>query len=133
MSRSVLLCDDEVHILRAAEFKLKRAGLDVRCACDGQEAWEMMQADCPDVLVTDYQMPRMDGMQLAELVHTTPATSHVPVLMLTAKGFELSSEELYTKCGVKAIVCKPFSPRKLLEQVESILQEREAVACGEGP
>lgn len=134
MSRSVLLCDDEVHILRAAEFKLKRAGFDVRCAYDGQEAWEMIQADCPDALVTDYQMPRMDGMQLAELVHTTPATSHLPVVMLTAKGFELSHEELNAKCGVAAVVSKPFSPRKLLEQVESILHEREEIVCGgDGP
>ena len=132
MSRSVLLCDDEVHILRAAEFKLKRAGFDVRCAADGQEAWEMIQADCPDALVTDYQMPRMDGMKLAELVHATPATSHLPVIMLTAKGFELSHEEMNEKYGIAAIVSKPFSPRKLLEQVESILHQGQQVACGGG-
>ena len=132
MSYKILLCDDEVHILRAAEFKLKRAGLDVRCACDGQEAWEMIQTDCPDAVVTDCQMPRMNGIQLAELVHTTPTTSHLPVIMLTAKGFELSHEELNAKYGITSVVAKPFSPRKLLERVESILQEREGIACGGG-
>jgi len=127
MSRTVLLCDDEVHILRAAEFKLKRAGFEVRCAADGQEAWEMIQADCPDLLITDCQMPRMNGIELAERVHTDPTTRGLPVIMLTAKGFELSEDELRDKCGVLAMVSKPFSPRLLLEQVEGILQERAAV------
>ena len=127
MSRSVLLCDDEVHILRAAEFKLKRAGFEVRCAADGQEAWEMIQEDCPNVLVTDCQMPRMTGIELAGLVHTTPSTSHLPVIMLTAKGLELSEQEMQDKYGVLAVVSKPFSPRTLLERVESIVQERTTV------
>ncbi|MEX2558449.1 MAG: response regulator, partial [Pirellulales bacterium] len=57
MSKRVLLCDDEIHILRAAELKVRRSGYDVRIARDGQEAWEMIQTDLPDVLVTDVQMP----------------------------------------------------------------------------
>jgi len=128
MPSSVLLCDDEVHILRAAEFKLKRAGFEVRCAADGQEAWEMIQEDCPHILVTDCQMPRMTGIELAELVHTNPTTSHLPVIMLTAKGLELSEQELNDKYGVLAVVSKPFSPRQLLERVESVTQEQAAVS-----
>ncbi len=127
MSRSVLLCDDEVHILRAAEFKLKRAGFEVRCAADGQEAWEMIQEDCPDVLVTDCQMPRMTGIELAELVHTNPTTSHLPVIMLTAKGLELSEQEMNDQYSVLAVVSKPFSPRMLLERVENAVEERAVV------
>ena len=127
MSRSVLLCDDEVHILRAAEFKLKRAGFEVRGAADGQEAWEMIQEDCPDVLVTDCQMPRMTGIELAELVHTNPTTSHLPVIMLTAKGLELSEQEMNDQYSVLAVVSKPFSPRMLLERVENAVEERAVV------
>lgn len=128
MSRSVLLCDDEVHILRAAEFKMKRAGFHVRCACDGQEAWEMIQEDCPDVLVTDHQMPRMNGIELADKVYSNPTTSHLPVIMLTAKGLELSEQELNDKYGILEIVSKPFSPRQLLERVESVAQGQAAVS-----
>ncbi|KKK62978.1 hypothetical protein LCGC14_2998950, partial [marine sediment metagenome] len=61
MSKRVLLCDDEIHILRAAEFKLKRAGYEVQTAGDGQEGWEAIEAQKPDILITDCQMPRLGG------------------------------------------------------------------------
>jgi len=60
----ILLVDDELHILRAAEFKLKRFGFDVVCAFDGEEAWDAI-CDCrPDLVVTDLQMPRLSGVGL---------------------------------------------------------------------
>ncbi len=58
----VLLCDDELHILRAAEFKLSRAGYEVQCAGDGQEGWEAIQRRKPDILVTDLQMPQHERL-----------------------------------------------------------------------
>jgi len=126
MQRRILLCDDELHILRAAEFKFKRAGFDVRCANDGQEAWEMIQGDAPDVLITDCQMPRMDGITLAKMVAQTPATAGIPVLMLTAKGFELSQSEVCAKYNVRGVMSKPFSPRELVNKVEELLEKTPA-------
>src|SRR6478752_4659806 len=90
----ILMCDDEVHILRAAEFKLKRAGYEVRTCFDGQEAWEAIQADLPDLLITDYQMPRLDGLQLITRCRTTEATMALPIVLLTAKGMELDQPTL---------------------------------------
>ena len=126
MPKRVLLCDDEIHILRAAEFKLKRAGYDVQIAGDGQEAWELIEAQVPDMLITDCQMPRLDGFGLTRRVRSNPATRELPVLMLTAKGFELSSDELAEKWNVIGVLAKPFSPRELLQQVEAVLQEQPA-------
>jgi len=117
---SVLLCDDEVHILRAAEFKIARAGFDVRCAFDGQEAWEAICRQRPDILITDFQMPRLNGLELIARVRDNPATTDLPVIVLTAKGFEVSPQELAEKMGVLAVLGKPFSPRELLRLVESI-------------
>lgn len=131
MTAKILLCDDEVHILRAAEFKLTRAGLDVRCATDGEQAWEVIQNDPPDLLITDLQMPRMDGLQLIEKIRQQPRLEALPIIVLTAKGFELSSEQLADRWGVLAVVGKPFSPRELLRLVEPIAKEsalRQAVA-----
>ncbi|HWB11117.1 MAG TPA: response regulator [Pirellulales bacterium] len=119
MSVKILLCDDEVHIVRAAEFKLARAGYDVRCAADGQEAWEIIQQDPPDLLITDLQMPRLGGLQLIERLRQRPDTNGLPVIVLTAKGFELKPQELAERWGVLAVVGKPFSPRELLHLVES--------------
>lgn len=128
MGERVLLCDDEVHIRRAAEFRLKRAGFDVHVAGDGQEAWELIEEQAPDILVTDYQMPRLDGLQLTQRVRQNPDLEHLPILMLTAKGFEISHEELAQKWNVRAVIAKPFSPRELLRTVQSILEENRAQA-----
>ncbi len=121
MDKRVLLCDDEIHILRAAEFKLKRAGYDVRIAGDGQEGWEMIGESLPDIVITDCQMPRLDGLGLVRRIREDPATRHLPILMLTAKGYELNSNELLSQWNVAALIAKPFSPRELLEIVNRTL------------
>jgi DNA-binding response OmpR family regulator len=121
MTKKVLLCDDEIHILRAAELKVSRAGYDVRIARDGQEAWEMIEQDPPDVLVTDVQMPRMDGFELSRRIRDCEATRHLPILMLTAKGFELEQQELKERWGILDILAKPFSPRELVRRIDEIV------------
>jgi two-component system alkaline phosphatase synthesis response regulator PhoP len=133
MKNKVLLCDDEKHILRAAEIKLTRAGYQVECADDGQEAWEAIQRSVPDILVTDLQMPRMDGLELCRRLRENPNTRHLPILMLTAKGFEQSHREMVNQCEVIAIICKPFSPRELAQTVERVLNGTYgAAACPSG-
>ena len=78
-------------------------------------------ANPPDILVTDLQMPRMDGLELSRRVRETPATAHLPILMLTAKGFEMAHLEMAEKCGVLAVLPKPFSPRELVRYIDTIL------------
>src|SRR5688572_17488063 len=118
MTKRILLCDDELHILRAAEFKFKRAGYEVVLATDGQEGWEKIQQARPDIVVTDCQMPRLSGLGLAERIRSTPALAGLPMIMLSAKGFELSPEELRTSYGIRCLMAKPFSPRELFARVE---------------
>ncbi|MEA1950946.1 MAG: response regulator [Planctomycetota bacterium] len=125
MSKRVLLCDDEIQIIRAAEFKIKRAGYDVTIAADGQEGWEMIQQQRPDIVVTDCQMPRLDGLGLVKKIRTNAETADMPVLMLTAKGYELDQEYLYETLGIAELIPKPFSPRELLKSVEQTLQNQE--------
>jgi two-component system, OmpR family, alkaline phosphatase synthesis response regulator PhoP len=121
MTKRLLLCDDEIHILRAAQFKLARAGFQVRTASDGEEGWEAIVREKPDMVVTDYQMPRLDGFGLVRRIRECPDTADLPVLMLTAKGFELSHDELAQRWGVRAVMAKPFSPRELLQTVQTVL------------
>lgn len=125
MAKRILLCDDEQHILRAAEFKFKRAGYEVVCASDGQEGWEQIEACRPDIVVTDCQMPRLSGLGLAERICQTPETADLPVIMLSAKGFELSLEELRQQYGIRCLMAKPFSPRELFARVEAVLEGKE--------
>ena len=127
MRKRILLCDDEIHILRAAEFKFKRAGYEVVLASDGEEGWEQIQQQLPNIVVTDCQMPRLSGLRLAERIKNDPATCHLPVIMLSGKGFELSQSEISDRCGIRALIGKPFSPRELFLQVESLLAGGEVV------
>jgi two-component system, OmpR family, alkaline phosphatase synthesis response regulator PhoP len=122
MPHRILLCDDEIHILRAAEFKMKRAGHDVRTAGDGQEALEILGSFQPDIIVTDCQMPRMDGLEMVRRLRENPATADIPVFMLTAKGFELDHDELAERLKILAVITKPFSPRDLLARVEAAVR-----------
>ena len=121
MSYRVLLCDDEVHIIRAAEIKLTRAGYDVECASDGQEGWEAIESQKPDIVVTDCQMPRLDGFGLVKRIRQNPETADLPILMLTAKGFEIQHESAMKDWGIMAVIAKPFSPRQLAKCVEEVL------------
>jgi two-component system, OmpR family, alkaline phosphatase synthesis response regulator PhoP len=122
MTKCILLCDDEIQILRAAEFKLKRAGYDVILACDGEEAWEVIQRRVPDLLITDCQMPRLDGLGLVRRLRENPPTANLPIFMLTAKGLELRPAELAARWGVRGLISKPFSPRELLQTVDELLK-----------
>ena len=120
MSYRILLVDDELHIRRAAEFKLKRE-FEVSCAEDGQEAWEMILDARPDLLITDLQMPRMNGIELIERVRGNETTADLPVILLTAKGFELKHDEIFDKLNVFRLVSKPFSPRELCKLAHAAL------------
>ncbi len=123
MGKRVLLCDDEIHILRAAEFKLKKAGYDVTIAGDGQEGWEAIEAQRPDILITDCQMPRLDGFGLVQRCRENAETKDLPVFMLTAKGFEISHEDATAKWNILKVIAKPFSPRELKQMVDDVLSE----------
>jgi two-component system alkaline phosphatase synthesis response regulator PhoP len=120
MGHDILLCDDEVHILRAAEFKLSAAGHQVRCARNGREAWQHIEAQLPDLLVTDLQMPEMNGYELIQRVRANPATMHLPIILLTAKALEIAEGEA-VRFGLAKILTKPFSPKALLQVIETTL------------
>ena len=130
MPKEILLVDDEPHILRAAEIKLTRSGFTVRCAKDGQEGWEMILQKKPDILVTDLQMPRMDGFELTRHVRENPATADLPVFMLTAKGMEASLGQRAAQLKVLSVLPKPFSPRELARCIENALGIRPPVGSG---
>jgi DNA-binding response OmpR family regulator len=125
--KRILLCDDELHILRAAEFKFARSGYNVQTACNGAEAWRLIEQQPPDIVVTDCQMPILNGLELAKRIKEHPATCYLPVIMLSAKGFELSPEQLRNEYGILRLLCKPFSPRELFSVVEGLLDGHEAV------
>jgi DNA-binding response OmpR family regulator len=124
-----VICDDEVHILRASEIKLKSRGYDVASAFDGQSAWELIEAHPPAIVVTDCQMPRMSGLDLARRIRERDRTRNIPIIMLTGKSHELPKDDLKRQGLIQLVMEKPFSPRALLAAVESLLAGTHSMDC----
>ena len=122
MSQRIIVCDDEPHIVRAISLKFARAGFDVHGAADAESCWELMRRHPPALLITDYTMPGLNGAQLVRRIRADEALSDIPVIMLTARGFELAEQsgEL-DDLNLAAMVSKPFSPRELVVKVYEIL------------
>ena len=125
MGFRIVICDDEAHITRAIQLKLTKAGFDVEPHPDGQAAWEAVQRECPRLVITDYQMPRMDGLSLCRQLRADEQTRTLPIILLTAKGFELEEQQLKEELGLSAMIPKPFSPRELLKTVQHVLEIEE--------
>ena len=120
MGYKILVADDESHIVHVLSMKLRNAGYTVMCAMDGEEALELCVSERPDVLITDNQMPYLSGMELSSKVHQMEAFTSLPTILLTARGYDLSEEEL-SAAGVAMVLAKPFSPREVLEHVKQLL------------
>jgi len=118
--KKVLVADDEVHILHVVSLKLRNGGYQVITAQDGREALELAQVEKPDLIITDYQMPFLSGLELCRRLKQIPATAQIPVIMLTARGFSLDNNVM-TSAGILTCVNKPFSPREILLMVDDIL------------
>lgn len=116
----ILIADDESHILNVVLLKLTNAGFEVRTAGDGQEAFDLATAQRPDLLITDYHMPHLSGLELCQKLREQPATFGIPTIMLTARGYDLSADDTKNS-GILKMLSKPFSPRQLLATVNEIL------------
>lgn len=129
-NRRVLVADDEVHILNVVSFKLRNSGLEVLTARDGQEALELARAERPDLLIVDYQMPGLNGLEVCLKLREDPETAQVPAIMLTARGLDIEQDQL-DQAGIRMVIPKPFSPREVLGSAEELLNERNVELSAE--
>ena len=118
--KRVLIADDEIHIVHVVTIKLRNNGYDVITAEDGSEAYDLACEERPDIIITDYQMPVMTGIELVEKLRTNEQTKEIPVIMLTARSYAVSPEQRERLC-IHNCLSKPFSPRELLGNVEDAL------------
>ncbi len=129
--KTILIVDDEAHIVHIIRYKLERAGYEVETAGDGQEAFELAGELRPDLIVTDFQMPVLSGFDMCVKLSESGETSNIPVVMVTARGHKLSPSEM-SKTNIRQLMCKPFSARELLEVVGELLREVEPDEPGGG-
>ena len=119
MSIRILAVDDEPDVLRLIQIKLQKAGFEVLTARDGEEGVNAAVAECPDVVLMDVMMPRVDGFtaaaQIKERMQPAPL-----ILMLTAKGQEADVIRGLTG-GADDYIVKPFAPRELIARINVAL------------
>ena len=125
--KRVLVVDDEIHIVHVVAIKLRNNGYEVVSADNGAEAYDLALKDKPDIIVTDFQMPIMSGMELVEKLRQNEETKDIPVIMLTARSFAVPQEQ-QDELRISACLSKPFSPKELLGHIEDILYQKELVA-----
>jgi len=124
--KKVLVADDEIHIVHVVAIKLRNNGYEVISAENGVEAFELACKEKPDIIVTDFQMPGMSGLQLVEKLRQNDQTKDTPVIMLTARNFAVDDEQK-KDLNISEFLSKPFSPRELLRCIEDILYQKAAM------
>ena len=123
--KTILVADDESHILNVVSLKLRNAGFRVVTARDGQEAFELAQQERPDLVITDSHMPQLSGLELCQRLKQDARTSDIPAIMLTARGYHLEPRDT-EQSGILRMLSKPFSPRHLLLTVNEVLEGKAA-------
>lgn len=129
MKPTILVVDDEAPIRNMLAFSLNRAEMNVEVASGGDEALDRLSTAStrPDLIVMDWMMPGLDGLQLTRALRETPGLMHIPIIMLTARGNERDRTS-GLDCGADDYVIKPFSTRELISRVRAVLRRTRANA-----
>jgi two-component system, OmpR family, phosphate regulon response regulator PhoB len=117
---TILLVEDDSDIRYMVSYKLIKGGFDVIEAADGVAALEAAGEHPPDLVLLDLRLPLMSGIEVCRQLRGRPRTAAVPIIVLTGRTRPEEIEQAYA-AGASEYVFKPFSPRDLLERVESAL------------
>ncbi|MCH7687073.1 MAG: response regulator [Planctomycetes bacterium] len=120
--KKVLVVEDNRVMSDVIHFNLERAGFDVRVCGNGRQAVELLDCERFDVIITDFQMPKMNGEELCRHVRQDVRHADLPILMISAKGFELDVARLTEELSLAKVLSKPFSPREVVESVRAVLE-----------
>jgi two-component system chemotaxis response regulator CheY len=120
MTKTILAVDDSAAIRHMVSVTLRNAGYDVVLAVDGEDGLEKARAERVQLVLTDQNMPRMDGLTLVRSLRALPAYASAPILILTTE----SSDEIKSKgraAGSTGWLVKPFDPVRLVEVVRKVI------------
>jgi DNA-binding response OmpR family regulator len=123
--KKILLVDDEPHIVKLVQARLKGCGYDVLTASDGQAGLERAKTEMPDLLILDLMLPKMDGYAVCERLKSDPATARIPIIMFTARAQE-GDIKRGKEAGADAYITKPFDAAVLLKKIEELMCCKES-------
>jgi two-component system phosphate regulon response regulator PhoB len=124
-SATILVVEDEQAIAEMIMTSLEMAGYQVKRAANGQIAYQMVLDTAPDLILADWMMPMMTGIELAQRLKREENTAEIPIILLTAKSDEDDKIKGFD-AGIDDYVVKPFSPRELLARIKAVLRRGHA-------
>ena len=127
MAQRILVVDDEAHIVQVLSLKLRNAGYEIITAVDGEEGVDLAREQRPDLIITDFQMPYLTGLELCQALAEDEVTAKIPIVILTARGYALDDADLALG-NIKDVISKPFSPRAIVQLVRELLAEANGEA-----
>jgi two-component system chemotaxis response regulator CheY len=119
MAKTIMVVDDSISIRQVVGLALKQAGYDVIEGCDGRDALAKLTGQKVNLIISDVNMPNMDGISFVRELKTRPAYKFTPVLMLTTESQE-DKKEQGKAAGAKAWMVKPFKPEALVAAVQKL-------------
>lgn len=119
--KKILIVEDEADIANLVKFYLEKEGFLTKVAKSGSEALKFLKSEHPDLVILDLMLPEMDGIEICKRVRSTPGTTFIPILMLTAKAEE-SDIIVGLELGADDYVTKPFSPKALVARVKALFR-----------
>ena len=117
----VVIVEDEQTLIRNLAAKLQDDGFKVATATDGEEGLEKIRSERPDLIVLDIMLPRLDGLSICRIVRNDTSLSHVPIIMLTARGTEVD-KIIGLESGADDYIVKPFSLGEFLARVRAVMR-----------
>lgn len=121
MAIRILVADDEPNQLELLTFNLMQANYEVIRAEDGQQALDMIEEHRPDLVIIDWMMPQMSGIDVCRTLRARSETKHLPIIILSARGEE-GDRTLGLDIGADDYISKPFSPREMISRVRALLR-----------
>lgn len=128
MEDTVLIVEDEADVVDLLRYNLKRAGFKVIVATSGDAGLASVRSNRPDIVVLDLMLPGMSGLEVCRALKQDSETTHIPILMLTAKD-EQKDRVKGLETGADDYVGKPFSPRELVLRVQALLRRLRTSAA----
>src|SRR5208282_1159852 len=128
MKLHILIVEDEAALVELLRYNFEQEGFRVSAAADGEEALVMVSEDLPDLIVLDWMLPLMSGLDVCRQLRRRAETRNIPIIMLTARGEE-GDRIRGLNSGADDYMTKPFSPRELIARVRAVLRRaRPALA-----
>ena len=117
----ILIADDEPNQIELMKFNLEKNGFLIKSAFNGEQALDMIYEKKPNVLIADWMMPKMSGIELCKILRSNKDTKLLPIIMLSARS-EDADKSLGLDTGADDYISKPFSPRELVSRVKALIR-----------